>query len=619
MNNSDGDTPWRKKIFKAPGQAWNWLNDVGDISDVYARNWLRKLRRASVGYVFMTIGGPLPERASGGRGFIQRRLPFWPEPPLSMEYLNGRLGLIADAENVQGVLLIFRGFDCGLATIQNFRRSLERLREAGKEIIIFTPYLDLRHYYAASAADRIYAPPGATFDMLGLHAEVVFFKDALQQIGVEVDVVQVSPYKTAFDNLQHATLTPEYREQLDWLLDDQFNLITADIAASRGLEQDVFSTFIDKAPHFAEEAVELGLIDGLAYEDELAYLLAEKPADQDYKKAAVNHQNGAEKESDQGDNSEKKRPQADIKSWPAAYRLLMEKPRRTPSRFVGVISMQGMMTMGQSRSSPIDLPIPFLGGATAGEQTIVDLLRMTEQLTDLAALVFHVDSGGGIALAADFIGREVERIGRKIPIVVYMGDVAASGGYYVSAPAKHIMCQTGTMTGSIGVIIMRPSTRDLFQKLMINRVTLQRGEHANLFSDAAPMTEEERKIFSDNIVRSYDQFKRIVADGRGLPLDDLDPICEGRVWTGNQARKHNLVDSHGDFVDAIKKAAELGGLPVDDEHVIPVANISARRGGYTLPRPFEEVQEIGRLLSKDKIQEMSGRPLWILPYQFKIR
>ena len=111
--------------------------------------------------------------------------------------------------------------------------------------------------------------------------------------------------------------------------------------------------------------------------------------------------------------------------------------------------MEGMMTMGQSRSSPIDLPIPFLGGATAGEQTIVDLLRMTERLSDLAALVFYVDSGGGVALAADFIGREVERIGRKIPIVVYMGDVAASGGYYVSAPAKHIMCQTGTMTGSI--------------------------------------------------------------------------------------------------------------------------------------------------------------------------
>jgi protease-4 len=608
-----------KKMSQLPGQAWNWLTDAWSISDIYPRNWLRRLRHASVGYVLMTVSGPLPERAAPSRSFLQRKLPIWPKPPLSMEYLNGRLELIADAENVKGVLFIFRGLQCGLATIQNFRRSLERLREAGKESIVFTPYLDLRHYYAASAADRIYTPPGATFNMLGLHAEVVFLKDALQQIGVEVDVVQISPYKTAFDNLQHTTLTSEYREQLNWLLDDQYDMITADIAQSRGLEQSVFSGLIDQAPHFADRAVELGLIDGVAYEDELAYLLAEAVPGQVDETTPVDLENDPGKAGQQEKNGQEDRPKADIKSWPGAYRLLMEKPRHRPSRFVGVIGMEGMMTMGPSRSSPIDLPIPFIGSATAGEQTIVDSLRRAERLNDMAALVFYVDSGGGVALAADFIGREVERIGRKIPIVVYMGNVAASGGYYVSAPAEHIMCQTGTMTGSIGVITMRPSTRDLFQKLMINRVTLQRGEHANLFSDAAPMSEEERNIFMDSVVYSYDQFKSIVASGRDLPLDELDPICEGRVWTGSQAKELHLVDSHGDFVDAIKKAAELGGLPVDDNHVIPVVNLSAKRNGYILPQPFEEVQEIGRLLSRERFQEMFGRPLLVLPYQFKIR
>ncbi|MFN2171041.1 MAG: S49 family peptidase [Candidatus Promineifilaceae bacterium] len=613
------DTEGRKKFMQVPGQVWNWLTDSWTISDVYTRNWLRRLRHASVDYIVMPVSGPLPERASPSRGFIQRRIPIWPKSPLSMEYLNGRLQLISDAQNVKGVLFIFRGMDCGLATIQNFRRSLERLREAGKESVVFTPYLDLRHYYAASAADRIYAPPGATFSMLGLHAEIVFLKEALQQIGVEVDVVQISPYKTAFDNLQHAALTPEYREQLNWLLDDQYDMITADIAQSRGMEQDVFSTLIDQAPYFAEEAVKLGLLDGLAYEDELAYLLAEKASDQNRENEAVEEKDDPAKSAARETKSENNRPKADIKSWPGAYRSLMEKPRRSPSRFIGVISMEGMMTMGESRSSPIDLPIPFLGGATAGEQTIVDLLRGAEGLSGMAALLFHVDSGGGIALAADFIGREVERIGRKIPILVYMGNVAASGGYYVSAPAKYIMSQTGTMTGSIGVITLRPSTRDLFQKLKLNRVTLQRGRHADLYSDAAPMTAEERQIFTDSIVYSYDQFKDIVAAGRDLPVNELDPICEGRVWTGRQARGLNLVDDHGDFVDAIKKAAELGGLPVDDDHVIPVVNLSAKRDGYRLPRPFEEVQEIGRLLSREKIQKMSGSPLWLFPYQIRIR
>ncbi len=307
-----------------------------------------------------------------------------------------------------------------------------------------------------------------------------------------------------------------------------------------------------------------------------------------------------------------------IKSWPQAYRLLQEKPRRSTRRFVGVVSMEGMMTMGPSRRSPIDLPIPFVGGNTAGEQTIVDLLRHAERLDEMAALVFYVDSGGGIALAADFIGREIDRIGRKIPIVVYMGNVAASGGYYVSAPAQHIMCQPGTTTGSIGVITLRPSTRDLYRKLQINRVTLQRGEHADLYSDAAPMTDEERKIYMDGVVYSYNQFKQIVADGRELPFEDLDPICEGRVWTGRQALERKLVDSHGDFVDVIKKAAELGGLPVDDEHAIPVSNLFTRKDGYMLPRPYEEMQEFGRLLSGERLGELSGRPLWMLPYTFKM-
>ncbi len=602
-----------KKVMRIPGRAFRWVSDMRVISDAKVRNWLRRLRRASVDYVLMPIGGPLPERQVSPGGFLQRRLPIWPKPPLSLEYLNGRLQLIGDADNVKGVLLIFRGFTTSLATIQNLRHSLLRLRETGKEVVVYTPYLDLLHYYAASAADRVYAPPGATFDTLGLRTEVVFLKDALQQIGVEVDVVQISPYKTAFDNLQHAGMTPEYREQMDWLLDDLFDTITADMAQGRGMDQEAFVALVDGAPHFAQDALALGLIDGLAYEDELADLLAAER-----ESAADKNERETGPKEDGREADQKERPPVKIMEWPQAYRLLMEKPRRSGSRFVGVISMEGMMTMGPSRRPPIELPIPFLGGATAGEQTMVDLLRRAERLQDMAALVLHVDSGGGSALAADFIGREIERIGRKIPVLAYMGGVAASGGYYVSAPARHIMCQTGTTTGSIGVITLRPSTRDLFQKLMINRTTLQRGAHADLYSDNAPMNEEERRIFSEGVLNSYDQFKRVVAGGRDLPLESLDPICEGRVWTGRQALEHKLVDSHGDFVDALRTAAELGGLIVDDAHTIPVANLTSKRDGYLLPRPIKEIEEAARLLSRVRLREMSGRPLWVLPFELRV-
>ncbi|MFN2137456.1 MAG: S49 family peptidase [Candidatus Promineifilaceae bacterium] len=604
MSKSDNETRFREKLLRAPGRAWRRLRDYVDASDAHVRNWRRRLQHSSLDYVLMTVDGSLPERQAPQPKFLGRRLPWWPQQSLSLEYLNGRLQLIADADNVEGVLFIFEGLDAGLATIQNFRSALSRLREAGKHSIVYTPYLDLRHYYAASAADKIYVPPGATFNALGLHAEVTFLRDALQQIGVEVDVVQISPYKTAFDTLQHAEMTAEYRAQLDWLLDDQYEIITAGIASGRGMTQEQLKELIDGAPYSAERALALGLIDGLAYEDELAQLLAADEPEPTEK--------NEEGERSVGDNV------ADIKPWPEAYHLLMEKPRRRPAKFVGVLSLEGIITTGPSRRPPVDLPIPLLGGATAGSQTIAAMLRQAEHVKEMAALVFYVDSGGGSALASDIIGREIERMARRIPVVVYMGDIAASGGYYVAALAQHIMCQPATTTGSIGVISARPATSDLLDKLHINRVTLQRGARAGLYRDTSPKSDEERAIFQAEIEHTYGQFKEVVARGRDLPLEELDPICEGKVWTGNQAMANGLVDSHGDFVDAIRKAAELGGLPVDDEHAIPVANLRSGHNGYELPKPFPDVQQFAGLLAGSWRRELVGRPLWLLPFHIKI-
>ena len=172
--------------------------------------------------------------------------------------------MVADADNVRGVVFVFRGFSAGLATLQNFRAAVARLRAAGKDAVVYTPYLDLAHYYAATAAARIIAPPGAQFDVLGLYTEVTFLKDALARVGVQADVVQISPYKTAFDRFSQADITPEYRAQLDWLLDDQYDMLTADMAAGRGLPQATLRELIDRAPLSAEEARAAGLIVGVA-------------------------------------------------------------------------------------------------------------------------------------------------------------------------------------------------------------------------------------------------------------------------------------------------------------------------------------------------------------------
>lgn len=314
-----------------------------------------------------------------------------------------------------------------------------------------------------------------------------------------------------------------------------------------------------------------------------------------------------------------RRPRARMRAWSDGRALLHEKPRRRTRKFIGVLSLEGAINMGPSRRPPIDLPIPLVGGAMIGEQTVARILRRIARLDRMAALIIHVDSVGGSALASELIGREVERVSAVKPVLVYMGDVAASGGYYVAAPARHIMSQAGTLTGSIGVVVLRPSTQGLYDKIAVNRVSLERGRHAALYSDLAPLSDEERQIFRRRVVDSYDRFKRVVANGRNLLYDELDPLCEGRVWTGRQALERRLVDSHGDFVDAVHKAAEMGGLPLDDEHSISVVNIYAARDGYVLPPNLPTAEEITRWLSADWLRELNGRELWMLPYEIRFK
>jgi protease-4 len=590
-------------------QAGRSLSDGLNNSGVALRNWLRQARGAKVDYVALRVGGPLPERAGPPRNFIQRQLPLPPEP-LTMEELNYHFQVVADATNVKGVILIFQGFAAGLATLQNLRRAIERLRQAGKEVIVYTPYLDLPHYYAATAANRIIAPHSSHFDVLGLRSESMFLKDALARVGIQADMVQISPYKTAGNIFSKADMTPEQRAQMEWLLDDEYAMITAAIATGRQLPLERVLELIDQSPMTAEQAQANCLLDGLAYEDELAYLLAGDESGEDKEEER--------EEAKEEENGQAERPKAELLTWDKAFDLMTEKWRRTVPKRIGVVSLEGAITMGPSRQPPIDLPIPLIGGASAGEQTIIQQLRQAEHDDSIAALIFHVDSPGGSALASDLIWRQIQRIRQQKPVVVLMGNVAASGGYYVSAAGQHIMAQSGTITGSIGVLSGRISTAGLYEKISVNRVSIQRGRRAGLYSEDSPLTEEERQLFWQGIIDTYQQFKQVVATGRNLVYEELDPICEGRVWTGRQALEHKLVDSHGDFIDAVQRAAELAGLPTDDDHEITVSNLYPKERGYLLPKPFEAGEEIGRLLSGDWLQGMFERPMLLMPFTIKL-
>jgi len=521
-----------------------------------ARNAWRRLLHRSPYWARIEISGALPEFAEPPTRW--RRL-LGAQEPLSLQSLRRRLERLADDPHARGALFVFDDLAVGWAGVQSLQQILRDLRAAGKGAVALLPAADTRSYLAACAADRIIMPPTAYLNMLGVRAEAQFFADSLRLAGVEAEVIAVSPYKSGGDQLGKATISPEAREQLERLVEQRYELLVRGVADARGIADEEVRRLIDTGPHLATAACEAGLIDAALYEDELAATLR-APGDADAKDAEPR-----------------------LIEWGAAARRMPLPLLRRERRHVGVVSVTGAISAGPSRRSP--LPLPIFGGALAGSDSVSAALRRAERDRRLAALVLHVDSPGGDSFASDLIWREVLRVAKGRPVVVSMGDAAASGGYYIAAPARVIVAQPATITGSIGVYAVRPNIAGLLEKAEVGTAVIARGARSGLFSPLAPLNDEERAALARTIGETYAAFKERVRAGRGLSEQQLEPIAGGRVWTGAEAAQIGLVDLLGGLPAAVAKARELAGLPAD-----PRAPIVLYRGGrgHTQPKPFAE-------------------------------
>jgi protease IV len=568
------------------------------IISIFLRNFWRRLinlgRRAfarPVSWVRIEVSGSLPELADEPSWWQQRLMGV--EAPLSLQALRRRFERL-EAGGARGVLLVVRDLSAGWAAIEGLHELLRTYRAGGGRVVAYLEDSGMRAYVAACAAEAVLMAPTANLNLIGLRVEATFLADALRMVGLETEVIAVSPYKSGGDGLARAEISPEAREQLERLTDERFALIVDSIAAARGLAPEQVRALIDRAPLAVPGARQAGLLDGAYYEDELEAFLAGL--------------DGRPGTADAGPAQTDTR-RSQLISWSQAERRLPLLLIRRERRYVGVVRVEGAIAMGSSRRSP--LPLPLIGGAIAGADTIIQALRQAERNQRVAAVVLHIDSPGGDALASDLIWREAQRLARRKPLVVSMGDVAASGGYYVAVAGKAIFTRAATLTGSIGVLVVRPNLAGLIERTRIGTAVISRGANSGIFASSAPLKVGEREALERSVAESYATFKARVRDGRGLSEAQLDPLAGGRVWTGREAAQHGLVDGLSGFGGAVARARELADLRPD-----PRAPLLILRGGRRAalpPRPWgidPPVMALNRLLE----EALRTRTLAALPW-----
>ncbi len=525
-------------------------------------------------YVVLSLQGelvelPQPKPDIPFGSLLSRFVPI-PSGPPSAHALRIVLERLAADSRVKGIVLKI-GCETSPAVYQGLRAAIQTFRASGKRVVAYAEQFGPFQYYLACACDHILMPPTAEWTVLGFAGEYVFFKDALERIGVGVDVVNVSPFKSAGDQFARNDFSEQSRAQAEWLLDARYDALVRGIADGRALSPERVRELIDSAPYDAPQAAAHGLIDAALYEDELERWLEPAavvaPARKPLRDAAFKLIEKLSPEMAKQARDAAQPSSAAWISWADADKAVPLLNHDWHAKRIGVVAVQGLITRGPSRGSP--LPLPFIGGsATAGSASVTQALRRAEKDDHIAAVILFVDSSGGDALASDLIARELQRLNAKKPVVALMSGVAASGGYYVAALARHIIAQPLTITGSIGVISMKPHTQGLYERLSLHRSTLTRGANAAVFTDLEPLDARSRAVFERTIGRVYADFKRVVATGRKLPDDGaLEDICGGRVWTGAQARERGLVDEMGGFPDAMRKAAELAAIHMPGKRV----------------------------------------------------
>jgi protease-4 len=446
------------------------------------------------------------------------------------------------------------------AQLQEVHAALVDFKSSGKPVIAFLEAGGTGDYYIATAASRIVLMPAGQLDLTGLASYELFFRGALDKIGVFPDLLHIGDYKSASNTFTERDFTPAHREMTESLNRDWYDELVRAVAAGRNVSEEAARGLIDGGPYLAEGALAAGLVDALAYDDQL-------------------------------DDNE---PIQGTETITHDHYARAAGPAPAGRGRIALLYAVGTIASGESS---LDSPT----GLVLGSQTFVEWVRKVRVDPSISAVVVRVDSPGGSAIASEVIWRELMLTRDVKPLIVSMGDVAASGGYYIAAPAHTIVAQPGTLTGSIGVVTGKFVMQGALDKLGVGTGTVSTGRLSEIYSPFRPFSTEEREKLSDHMRATYDLFVQRVADGREQPASRIDAVAQGRVWTGRQARELGLVDELGGLDDALRIAGQRARL--DPQAGVQLVVYPPKRSLYEILS-----RQLGSSASAGVLETVLGRP-----------
>jgi protease-4 len=472
--------------------------------------------------LILHLSGDAPETPP-----VDVSIPFLqPRAPVTVENVWSMLRHAAADSRIKAVVFEPSGTTVGWAKMQEIRADLEQFRRSGKPLIAYLKTPNMRDYYMASASSKIYMSPVDELDLKGIGLELMYFKNTLDKLGVHVDVEHVGKYKDYGDQFTRSSMSPETNEVMSSLIDDLYGDLVNTTAKARGKSPATMRTVMDDGPFLAKQAKAEGLVDDLRYEDEVFGELKTTLHQTELKKTTEREYVTV--------------PDSAVGAGVA-------------DRIAFVVG-EGSITRGDSETSD------FSTSTGLESEAFVKTLNRVANDKSIKGVIVRIDSPGGEVFATDDMWRAMNELHKKKPVIISMSDDAASGGYYMAMSGDTLVAYPGTITGSIGVVYGKANLRGLYDKLGVTKDSVSRGRFARIESDYESLSDAERMKLREDIDSEYEDFVGKVAAARKKPASAIEPLAQGRVWLGDQAKANGLVDELGGLDRAIELIKAKSGI-----------------------------------------------------------